>query len=306
MKEYLNYIKQNYSEFRYISDKNILENLDFFTNINYIILSNKIWFCIIYTDLRISKNNCFFWFLEIYNIAKSKDFLNEIKKIAKDNLSTNEFNPLNLVWPINLSIWNNYRFWNFENKKKIIYWEYDTNNQINNILLKNNFKIYEKYITAKRFWKNPYIINNNFIKNEIKKINTNKKAIKDIYNLSSNIFNNTPTINFWEFEKYMQVYLDLYKNNINEFILMHKWKKIGFLSSFYNEKYFVIKTIWVLQEFRWKWLWNYLLSYVYDYYINLGFKASYYLYMREKWDALNMTHENAEVFREYFTYYIEL
>jgi phage anti-repressor protein len=60
MQKYLEYIKNNYSNFRYISDKNILENLDFFENIDYRIISNEIGFCIIYTDFRVSKDTCFF------------------------------------------------------------------------------------------------------------------------------------------------------------------------------------------------------------------------------------------------------
>lgn len=300
MKRYLDYIKQKYSDFRYFSDKNILENIDIFEYINYKIISNEIWFCIIFKDLRISEDTCFFWFLEVYEKFKAKDFFDEIKNISKT------FNSKILIWPVNFSVWNNYRFWNFGMNNEIILWEYKTNSYMNTILLENNFKIYEKYITAKRIWKNPYIINNDFTDYEVKKINTNKEVLKNIYNLSSQIFIQAPKISFFEFEKYMQVYLDLYKNNIFEFILMYKWEEIGFLSSFYTEKYFVIKTIWVLKQFRWKWLWNFLLSYVYDHYLDLAYETSYYLYMREKWDALKMTHENAEIFREYFTYYIKL
>ena len=318
MKKYLNYIKNKYSDFRYFSDKNILDNLEDFKNINYRILSNNIWFCIIYTDLRISKNTCFFWFLEIYEKNSFKIFFEEIQREAKNILSIEGFSPLDkisentLVWPINLSIWNTYRFWNFENDSKVILWEYETNKNLNKIFLENNFRIYEKYITAKRFWENPYPLNistegfkslNDF---EIRKIKRNKETLKLIFDLSSQIFTNAPKINYEEFEKFMQVYLELYKENLSEFILTYKWKEIWFLSSFYNKKYFVIKTVWILKEFRWKWFWNYILSYVYDYYLNLGFNESYYLYMREKWDALNMTDENAEDYREYFTYYIEL
>jgi len=300
MQKYLNYIKQNYSDFRYISDKNILENLDYFENINYKIISNEIWFCIIFTDFRISKDTCFFWFLEIYKNSKVKEFFNEIKNISKN------FNTKILVWPINLSVWNTYRFWNFENNAEIALGEYDSNPSINDLLLENNFKVYEKYITAKRSWENPYILNEEFNDYNIEKININKNTLKIIYDLSLLIFTSAPKIKFAEFWKYMQVYLELYKNNISEFILIYKWQNIWFLSSFYTKEYFVIKTVWILKEFRWKWLWNLLLSYVYDYYLDLGYNSSYYLYMREKWDALYMTNQGAEKYREYFTYYLEL
>ena len=300
MQKYLNYIKQNYSDFRYISDKNILENLDYFENINYKIISNEIWFCIIFTDFRISKDTCFFWFLEIYKNSKVKEFFNEIKNISKN------FNTKILVWPINLSVWNTYRFWNFENNAEIALGEYDSNPSINDLLLENNFKVYEKYITAKRNWENPYILNEEFNDYNIEKININKNTLKIIYDLSLLIFTSAPKIKFAEFWKYMQVYLELYKNNISEFILIYKWQNIWFLSSFYTKEYFVIKTVWILKEFRWKWLWNLLLSYVYDYYLDLGYNSSYYLYMREKWDALYMTNQGAEKYREYFTYYLEL
>jgi GNAT superfamily N-acetyltransferase len=210
-----------------------------------------------------------------------------------------------LVWPINFSVWNTYRIWNFERNNEIVLWEYD-NKSINKILLENNFKIYEKYITAKRDWKNPYILDNEFNDYKIKKINIKKDTFNTIYDLSVLIFTKAPKISFNEFEKYMQVYLDLYKNNISEFILTYKWHNIWFLSSFYTKEYFVIKTVWILREYRWKWLWNYLLSYVYNYYLDLGYNSSYYLYMREKWDALNMTKQGAEKYREYFTYYLEL
>lgn len=300
IQKYLKYVKQNYSEFRYISDKNILEKLDFFESIDYKIVSNEIWFCIIYTDFRVSKDTCFFWFLEIYEKLRWKEFLRQIENIL------NIFNCKILVWPINFSIWNNYRFWSFKVNNEKVLWEYDTDTSINDLLLENNFKIYERYITAKRHWKNPYTLNGDFNDYKIEKININKDTLKIIYSLSVLIFIEAPKISFAEFWKYMQVYMDLYKNNINEFILTYKWKNIWFLSSFYTNQYFVIKTIWVLKEFRWKWLWNFLLSYVYDYYLDLGYNNSYYLYMREKWDALNMTDEGAEKYREYFTYYIEL
>ncbi len=300
MKKYLDYVKNRYWDFRYLSDKNILENIDFFENINYKIISNEIWFCIIFKDLRVSENICFFWFIQIYEKSKVKEFFDEIKNVSK------KFNCKKLIWPINFSVWNNYRFWNFETNNEIILWEYYTDSTLNNLLSENNFKIYEKYITAKRKWKNPYKINENFNDYEIQKIDINKNNLKLVYDLSSKIFTQAPKIKFFEFEKYMQVYLNLYKNNISEFILTYKWQNIWFLSSFYTKQYFVIKTVWILKEFRWKWLGNFLLYYVYDYYLNLDYNISYYLYMREKWDALNMTHKNAEIFREYFTYYIEL
>ena len=308
IQKYLDYIKNKYSEFRYLSDKNILDNLKYFKNINYKIISNKIWFCIVYTDSRISKDTCFFWFFEIYNKTKTKEFFDEIKKIVKNNLSIEGFNHLKtLVWPINFSVWNTYRFWNLDNNNdEVILWEYEVNNSFNKLFLDNNFNIYEKYITAKRNWKNPYILNSKFIDYEIKKVNINKETLKIIYDLSVLIFIKAPKIEFEEFGKYMQVYFDLYKNNIWEFLLNYNWENIWFLSSFYNEQYFVIKTVWILKEYRWKWLWNYFLQYVYEYYLNKGLDKSYYLYMRDKWDALNMTDKNANIYREYFTYYIKL
>lgn len=104
----------------------------------------------------------------------------------------------------------------------------------------------------------------------------------------------------------MKVYFDLYKKNTQEFFINYKWEKIWFLSSFYNDKYFVIKTVWILKEFRWKWLWNYLLNFVYKYFYDLWFLESYYLYMRENWDALKMTDENASLYRQYNTFYKKL
>lgn len=300
MQKYLNYIKNKYSDFRYFSDKNILENLDLYEDIDYKIISNDIWFCIVFLDNRISNKIYFFWFLEIYKQQDFTIFLDEVKQYCKDN------NANKLVWPINLSIWNTYRFCK-DDKEKFILWEYDTNKDINILLLKNNFQIYEKYITAKRTWENPYILKKSYNNFEIQKVQIDKQSLKNIFDLLVQIFSKAPEINFKEFESYMKIYIDLYKNNINIFFLRYNWKNIWFLSSFYTEKYFVIKTIWILAEFRSKGLANFLLSYVYDYYyLEQWLDESYYLYMKEEGNALNMTNKNAEIFREYFTYYINI
>lgn len=305
MKKYLSYIKNKYSIFRYKSDENILQNLNIFKNIKYKIISNDIWFCLIFRDFRISDNIYFFWFLEIYNFDFSKKFLEQIKQEVKiENKKTK------LVWPINISIWNSYRFWNFEKNNKIIFWEYETDYRLNELLLKNNFSIYEKYLTAERIWFNPYKFDkiDNFFLEDLEIINfkLDEENLKNLYNLSKKIFLKAPIINFIEFQKFMNVYLELYKNNIWEYFLVYKWKNIWFLSSFYDKDYFVIKTMWILKEFRWKWLWNYFLSYIYNIYLKKWFKKSYYLYMRENWDALKMQNKNARKYREYFTYYINI
>lgn len=305
MKKYLSYIKNKYSIFRYKSDENILQNLNIFKNIKYKIISNDIWFCLIFRDFRISNNIYFFWFLEIYNFDFSKKFLEQIKQEVKiENKKTK------LVWPINISIWNSYRFWNFEKNNKIIFWEYETDYRLNELLLKNNFSIYEKYLTAERIWCNPYKFNkiDNFFLEDLEIINfkPDEENLKNLYNLSKKIFLKASIINFIEFQKFMNVYLELYKNNIWEYFLVYKWKNIWFLSSFYDKDYFVIKTMWILKKFRWKWLWNYFLSYIYNIYLKKWFKKSYYLYMRENWDALKMQNKNARKYREYFTYYINI
>lgn len=189
MQKYLNYIKNNYGEFRYFSDKNVLENLEKFQEIDYKIISNEIWFCLVFVDKRISSEIWFFWFLEIYKKNDFKIFF----QIIQDYFLSKEIKTL--IWPINISIWNSYRFFQ-DNQNKIILWEYENDTDLHKLLLENWFNIYENYITAKRIWKNPYILKWDYSDFEIKKAEANKNTIKDIFLLSEEIFTNAPKISF--------------------------------------------------------------------------------------------------------------
>ncbi len=294
---YLNYIRCKYNDFRYFSDKNSLEIIDNLPYIEYKFIENSSWFCLIYINKNISTDICFFGYLEVIN--NFSNIINIIKKFSLNNKCKK------IIWPINLSVWNSYRFSN-EKFEKTILWEYENNNSLHELLLNNWFNIYETYLTVFRDWTNPFI---NYIKDidiSIEVNNSPKDCLLDIYNLSLNIFKNALIVDDYQFNAYMKVYLELYKNNTNIFFIYYKWKKIGFLSSFFEYDYFVIKTFWILSDYRLKWYWNMLLDYVFNFYFQKNIYKSYWIYMKYDSDIMKMSNDWGMLYRKYFTYLLSL
>lgn len=289
---YLKYIQERYSDFRFLSDKNSLEFVEKIDHIHFKWIENRSWFAWIFIDNNISPHVCFFWYLEI--LWDFEEILIEIKEFAIAH------NCKNLVWPINLSIWNSYRFSDvvFD---EVILGEYENNPNQHEILLQWGFTIHEEYLTVHRNGTNPFT---HYSQNEsisIERIEASD-SLEIIYGLSCKIFDTAPSISYQEFLCYMQVYEELYKDQTNIFLLKKHGQEIGFVSSFCTDKYFVIKTIGVLQEYRKNGYWNMLLDYLFQFYFKKDIYESYGIYMRKTGEVMHMSDGGGDLYRKYFTY----
>jgi hypothetical protein len=299
MQRYLDNVSKKYSRFRYVSDKNVLEWLNSIKNIEYTLFDDELWFFLFYIDKSVWKDIWFFWFFEVYNDEDWIVFLEKIKSIAIDKGCKS------LIWPVNLSIWNSYRYTDSSNDI-IVEWEYDTNPLYHKSLLSNWFKVYEEYFSVYRDGINPFNAVCDMKDLTISMHTVNDEVFRIVYDLSIKIFEKAPKISYEEFVLYMKAYIELYKDNLKVTLLAYKWNYIWFVSSIEWDDHFVIKTLWVLKEYRLKWFWNLLLDYTFKNYFNIWKCKSYCVYMRDSWDAMKMSSWWASIYKKHFTYYLGL
>lgn len=291
-KNYLNHIEGRYDNFRYLSDKNSLESIDQCNHIEFKWIENRGWFVWVFIDNSISPSLCFFWYLEI--CWDFEELFEEIKKFASIH------NCQKIIWPINLSIWNTYRFSDTD-FDKVLLGEYENNPQVHNTLIQNGFSIYEEYLTVYRNKTNPftnYSASDTLVIEKIKQ----KDASEILYNLSNQIFDTAPRITYDQFLCYMKTYQTLYSDQTNIFLLKRNGKEIGFVSTFFTDTYFIIKTIGILKEYRKQGYGNMLLDRVFQYYFWKGIYESYGIYMRKTGEVMHMSDSGGSLYRKYFTY----
>lgn len=300
IRKYLDLIEKKYDVFRYHSDRITLSMIDSlcFSHIEKGIIADDRGFALLFCDDRISQEVGCIGFFETYIASAEKDFIEIIMKRAK------ELWYKRLIAPINLSIWWSYRFAH-ESPWSTISGEYLTDPDYPRIFLQAGFRKYEGYITAYRE-NNPFLTLDKDAKNlEIGMIPKDMQN-EIIFWLSSSLFLWAPKISREEFEIYMQIYRELYKETMHIFGVKYNGSYVGFASTFYEEDKFIVKTIGILNPYQGKWYGNHLLSHIHSFYENLGIKKAYYLYMRESGDALNLTHENAQIHRTYSTYILNI
>ena len=300
IRKYLDLIEKKYDVFRYHSDRITLSMIDSlcFSHIEKEIIADDRGFALLFCDDRISSEVGFIGFFELYQVSDKMDFIQYLIEKAKEKWYKR------LIAPVNLSIWGSYRFSHISSNPAI-YGEYLTDPGYPDIFLKTGFSKYEGYTTAYRE-SNPFITLNELEDNlEVDEI---PQEIQDevLFWLSSKIFVWAPKISKEEFDIYMQVYKRLYTKNMHIFWLRFNGSYIGFASTFYDEKSFIIKTIGILDVYRGKWYGNHFLSHIHSFYEHLSIKKAFYLFMRESGDALDLTHKDAKYHRSYSTYIFHL
>jgi hypothetical protein len=99
---YLEYVRANYGDFRYVSDRNSLGNIDAMDRISYRWIENDAGFALAFVDSEISESVCFFGYAEI--LGEYAEWFEGIREFARSKGCRR------IVGPVNLSIWNSYRF----------------------------------------------------------------------------------------------------------------------------------------------------------------------------------------------------
>jgi ribosomal protein S18 acetylase RimI-like enzyme len=120
--------------------------------------------------------------------------------------------------------------------------------------------------------------------------------------LSNQVFDTAPRVTYNQFLCYMKAYQALYWEQTNIFLLKKDSHEIGFVSSFFTDTYFVIKTIGILQEYRKQGYGNMLLDHAFQYYFSNGIYESYGIYMRKTGEVMHMSDGGGSLYRKYFTY----
>lgn len=294
--QYLEHIRLHYGDFRYLSDKNSLGIIDKLDRIAFGWIENEAWFACAFIDTSLSRDTCFFGYLEI--LSDFDRLFLEIQNFARKN------NCKRILWPVNLSFWNTYRFSDTPFEKTLL-WEYETSEKNHDLLLKSGFRIYEEYLTVYRNSTNPfthYTLDESLTLESI----SGPTWLHTIYALSREIFHTIPPIGYEEFLVYMDAYREIYGENSTIFLLKYQGKEIWFLSSLSTDTYFVIKTLWILPEYRKKWYGNMLLDHAFQCYFQKNVFESYGLYMRMWGDVMHMSSGGGELYRKYFTYIYSL